>query len=325
MNIERSNNRVLVGDVGGTYLRFAIAKRQGEAIEVSDFERLEGDRFDSFYDALSFYIDAKGLEVVDEDAAFALAGPVHQGQVRLTNRDWVVSEDKMKALFRFNSVRLVNDFNALATAVPMYLPSRLTEIRKGKILSKAPVVVAGPGTGFGVATLIPNQNSTWRVLAGEGGHMAYAPQTKIEYELASRLRSKVGVVSNELVCSGYHLDTVHRALCEVLSVDYEPATAPQILMAATSGDAFFATLCSLRARAVLGAVADLVYANGALGGVVLAGGVAIKLERFFKEPESLASFEQRGTLNDYLEHCPIFLLQDSQAPLVGSAMLAADL
>jgi glucokinase len=310
-------DELLVGDVGGTNVRFAMAHRSAGRFVIDHFEKLEGDDFGSFEDTLESYLATTGLK--PHHACFALAGPVRGGEVLLTNRRWHVSASHVSRRFGIGTVNLVNDFAAMARAVPEYDSATFETIVDGTPLEGAPVLVAGPGTGFGVATLLGSDVSTWHVLNGEGGHVAFAPRNAMELELTRILLERHGYVSNELVASGSGLNAVHEAFCEMHGRAYVETSPQEMRRLADAGDAMFLSLIQLRANTVMSAVGDLVLANGALGGVVLAGGVTDRISDFLKSPEACERFVERGTLCQYLRNCPVSLMRDPEAPLIGAA------
>jgi len=307
---------LLVGDVGGTHVRFALAERRDGAWRIEAFRIFPGSDFTTFEDALRAYLDKTGVRAAR--ACLAIAGPVQHGQGRLTNRGWLVSARALEAGFGIPDVLVVNDFVAMARSVPELGADAFETILPGIPVETAPVIVAGPGTGFGVATLVPAGGS-WSVLSGEGGHARYAPQTDIEHELARLLARDRGYVSNELVASGSGLDEVHAAFCEMFGRAEETLTPAEMRTRADAGDPMYRALIELRALAVMGYAGDLALINGALGGVVLAGGVAERIADFLKTPAAADRFASRGPMSDYLKTCPVRLMHHPSAPLIGAA------
>lgn len=149
--------------------------------------------------------------------------------------------------------------------------------------------------------------------------MAYAPRTEVEHALARLLMRDHGYVSNELVASGSGLDEVHAAFCEIFGRPLVQLTPEEMRERADSGDELFRTLIEVRALAVLGAAGDLVLANGALGGVVLAGGVSERISDFLKTAAARQRFVTRGPMSHYLQDCPVWLMREPAAPLIGAA------
>lgn len=308
---------VLVGDVGGTNVRFALGVRRGGAFSIERFEVLAGKDFTSFEAALAHYLSQSGASA--EAACFALAGPLIQGKVHLTNRKWAVSAGELAERFGFRDVKLINDFHAMARSVPEHPEDSFEVVFEGRPVPDAPRLITGPGTGLGVATLLRDSAGAWVVLSGEGGHVAYAPRTELERELAKILARENGYVSNELVSSGSGLDAVHAAFCEIFGRAVTKLQPADMRVRADAGDVMYHALIEVRALAVMGAAGDLVLANGARGGVVLAGGVSERISDYLKTPAARERFVSRGPMSHYLQDCPVWLMHDPMAPLIGAA------
>ncbi len=307
---------LLVGDVGGTNVRFAEVSGQGSARRLAHFERFANDDYATFDAAVSAYLAKTGIRPAA--ACFAVAGPVRDGAVRLTNRNWQLSQAALERAFGFGRVRIINDFTAMARAVPEFAPNAFDTILEGMPIDGAPMIVTGPGTGLGVATLLRDA-AGWRVLSGEGGHVAYAPRTALEFDIAAILVREAGYVSNELVCSGSGLAAVYAAFCQQFDRAREEISAQDMRQRADAGDEMFRALIEMRANCVMGAAGDLVLANGALGGVVLVGGVSERILDYLRAPGARERFVSRGPMRHYLEACPVSLLRNPEAPLIGAA------
>jgi len=155
--------RVLVGDIGGTNVRFACANLGDRGCaEIDNVTILPGDDFNSFSAALETYLDQLGSERPTK-ALFALAGPVNDGVVQLTHRkDWRVNSRLLATELGFSSVELVNDYAAMARSIPELPDDCFRVLHQGNPTSdRAPILVGGPGTGLGIATLIPTGTSSW--------------------------------------------------------------------------------------------------------------------------------------------------------------------
>lgn len=322
MTDVNTRETVLVGDAGGTNVRFGLAVLSDDRISLTDFKKMPGDDFTCFEDALVKYIDDTGISLRGKRTVFALAGPPQNGVVALTNRDWRVSESDLIQKFGFSAAHLVNDFTAMARGIPELSENDLTEIKPGAAMQGAPIIVAGPGTGLGVATLVPHQDGRYTVIGGEGGFMAFAPQTEIERAVHAILSRDHAYIYNELLCAGIGFTRLLAALHEVYDRPYATLDPQQVLERAQAGDALCQELCRIRARVTLSTAGDLVLANGGRGGAVLAGGVSEHLIDYLTEPEALHRFTNRAKNTAYLETCPIHLLQRADAPLLGAAALA---
>lgn len=316
---------VLVGDIGGTNVRFARA-RLGFAghLEVENISVFQGDDYGSFDAALEQYLEQLGNHRPDE-ALFAFAGPVRDGTVRLTNRSWTVNSRETAQKAGLANVRLVNDYAAMARSIPELGPESFRLLHEGRVPDeRSPILVAGPGTGLGMATLLPEGERGWRVMTGEGGHAAFAPRTDREWELTKRLQATHGYVSKELVLSGSGLNAVHKALCEIDGVPWEITPPAEIMRRAREGDRMSRDICEIRAGATLDALGDAALINGTRGGVVITGGVAERLVDWLQQPAAISRFFDRGPMSHYMKPIPIRLLMDGEAALIGAAALHFD-
>ena len=306
---------VLVGDIGGTNVRFGRA-RLGFAghPEVGDIAVMAGDNFRTFDDALNVYLGQLGNNR-PQQALFAFAGPVRDGVVRLTNRNWTINSRDLAKATGLDRIRLVNDYAAMARSIPELGDESFRVLHKGHVPDeRAPILVAGPGTG----------DRGWRVMTGEGGHAAFAPRSDREWELTKRLKDSHGYVSKELVLSGSGLNAVHKALCELDGLEWSETPPAEIMRRAEAGDGLSRDICEIRAGATLDALGDAALINGTRGGVVITGGVAERLVDWLAQPQALSRFFERGPMSHYMDPIPIRLLMEGEAALIGAAALHFD-
>jgi len=313
---------ILTADIGGTNARFGLAI-SGDHWTIEHFAKFQGDDYATFEAALSAYLEQFGGSR-PERAIFSVAGPVANDKVTLTNRDWSLDGRHLEKHFGFKEAKVVNDFEAMTRSVPELTDADFLSVKPGNPMQGAPILVAGPGTGFGVGYLIPLRSGDWHVLTTEGGHQAYSPQTDRELALLKKLRRKFGFVTLEKVASGSGLDDVHQAICEIHGQNYSQLSPAVIAQKARDGNELCREICEIRAAAVMGAAADMALSGGARGGVVLAGGVSERMIEFFKEDEAMARFLNRGKRTDYLDDIPIRLLTNPMAALIGAAALLKD-
>ena len=314
---------IIVGDVGGTNVRFGQAVRDADGkVHVEKIGTMPGDDFPSFEAALAAYVEQYSGEAV-EGALFALAGPNKQDCIKLTNRDWHVSSAKIAKQLGVPRVKLVNDYAAMARAIPELPDTSFFNLHDG-IQSDGPILVAGPGTGLGVATLMKIGEKRWHVLTGEGGHAAYAPSTPREWALAENLRARFGYVSKELVVAGIGYEHVYRALREIDGLSVSPIGPAELIEMAHAGDDWAEGFCRMRVRALYDALGDAALLNGTTGGVAITGGVALRLKEWLTDKSALSRFFERGPESGYMRDIPIRLLTNSTGALIGAAALYFD-
>lgn len=318
------SNLALIGDVGGTNSRFALVELESQSTKLHEAHSTKNDDHSDFETVLAAYL--KGCAVTPKFALFALAGPVDRdGSVKLVNRDWPrIDPVELRKRFGFEQVWLVNDFAAMARAIPELPKSAFVSVLPGEPNPSAPIIVTGPGTGFGVSTLCPLPSGGWHVITGEGGHASYASRTDFDADLRARMEAEHGYIGTEMIVGGAWLQPVFDAVSDIHGRARETITPLEVISAAEGNDPVASQVLALRARSILNTVGDLVLINGGHGGAVLTGSVAEALLPWFKAPENARYFYERGGHSEFLEDVPVQLLRDSTAPLVGGAALLAE-
>ncbi len=316
------NLLILAGDIGGTNARFGCLEQTAEdGWKVHHFAKVKGADYPTFEAALQNYLES--INVKPSRAAFCAAGPVEDGYINLTNTDWQISASRIKEIHGFEQCNLYNDFSGMTRSIPELADDEFTIIRSGLPHKDEPILVAGPGTGFGVGYLVPTK-SGWHVIASEGGHVAYSPQSSLELELLQILRRERDFISLELISSGKGLPVVHKAVCEIHGQSYEPIAPDLIRESALSGDTVCRDICHIRATATMGAIGDLALTGGTRGGIVLAGGVSERMIDFYMQPNAMNRYLHRGPQSEYVRNIPMRLLKSPLAPLIGSAAALED-
>jgi glucokinase len=315
---ERANNRVLVGDVGGTHARFAVVE-PSDAGPWRILNRLDlAEPFPTFNDALRSYLERAGVTPLPPIAAIAVAGPVATGTARFTNRGWDISEQALREV-GFERALLINDFAALALAVDLLDEKHLHSIGPQlKGFEEGTITILGAGTGFGVSCLA-RYGDRAVPMATEGGHMGFAPGNAEELAALQLMWKQSGRVSIERILSGGGLEHLYRTMEQLAGRAARPLTAGDISAAALRDEAgpraALTMFCS-----IFGAVAgDLALAHGARGGVYIAGGIAEKIEEFLVESPFRRRFEDKGRLTPYVAAIPTQLIVYPDLALLGAA------
>lgn len=313
---------VLAADVGGTNARFALLSRNSEGFwDIDAYEKFKGDDYTTFQDALAAYLNR--IDDKPVSAIFSVAGPVTNQIVTLTNRNWVLDGERLKARFNLDRCIITNDFTAMTRSVAELRESDFIVVKEGERNPAEPILVAGPGTGFGVGYLISHK-SGWAVMSTEGGHQAYSPQSARELELLQILQEEHGYISLERVAAGIGLPDVHKAVCKRLGHAYSPLSPAIIREKAKAGDPVCLEICEIQGNAVMGALGDMALSGGARGGIIMAGGVSERMLDFFTAPKAMERFLNRGHYRNYMEAIEIRLLTHPHAPLIGAAAYFED-
>lgn len=308
----------LVGDIGGTNARFAIARTtDDQSIVISDFEKFNAHQFDCFDDTMNEFVDRIGLR--PSLAVLAVAGPINNGEVKFTNRTWQLNANQIAQSCQLDEVCLMNDFTAMAYSVTRIGDDSYINLKPGQAAENAPILVAGPGTGFGSCLLVPHADGRWQTIAAEGGHSLFVPRNELDHEIIRILSQHTGTISVERICGGAHLVELTSAMAELHGCAAPGLSPQEIIERAEQGDALCRDICQIRADAIVSSLANMALVGGTLGGIVVAGGVARHLLNFLRDEETIGRFASVWPDGNYLQHIPIRLLVNPLAPLVGAA------
>jgi glucokinase len=305
------NETTLLADIGGTNARFTLLDATG----MRPLSATPLDRHSSIEDAITTYLRAERLDGPPRAALLAVAGPVNNNSITLTNRGWTVDGAAVSRTLGIPQVRVLNDFEALAWSLPELAGDDLFPLGGGAGLAGTPLAVLGPGTGLGVGAFLPPD----RVLPGEGGHVSLAAADEREAAVVAVLRRRFGHVSGERVLSGPGLVSLHEALAELDGLPPPEADAVAITSGAAARSAdTLALFC-----AMLGGFAgNVALTYGARGGVFIGGGILPRIPQVLTASSFRQRFEAKGRFRDWLAPVPAWLIMRPDAALMGLAALA---
>lgn len=324
--MPRFDSPRLLADIGGTYARFALELGPGEFTQMVSLRC--ADHAD-FHAAVSAYL--QGLRWQDggpqqiAHAAVAIANPVEGDRVRMTNYHWQFSIDEMRQRLGLDTLVVVNDFTALAMALPRLADVDVRQVGGG--LARRPSVIGllGAGTGLGVSGLIP-AGEGWIALGTEGGHVNFGPRDEREMDILKfawkTLDPSFGHVSYERLISGPGLELIYRALADRQGVTVEPLLAPAITqLALEGGDALCLETLEVFCGLLGTAAANLAVTLGSLGGVYIGGGIVPRLGEYFDRSPFRQRFEDKGRFRDYVSAIPTFVITAENATFKGASAI----
>lgn len=314
----------LLADIGGTNARFALSA--GAGLPLRELGRVPTGAFSSPEAAIRAMLAAHPAEPVTE-AALAVAGPVLGDTVSLSNHPWSWSVAQLRHALGLRRLRVLNDFTALALAVPDLPPAALRAVGGGAPRPGQAVAVLGPGTGLGVSGLVPS-GTGWVPLEGEGGHVTLPATTAREAAVLARLAHRFGHVSAERVLSGPGLGLLYDTLAALDGEAPDPALAGDIAALSDAGirnrNAHAREALDLFC-AWLGTVAgNLALTLGARGGVYLGGGILPRWGDYLMRSPFRARFEAHGRFAPYLAAIPVWLIETPGSPALAGAAQALD-
>lgn len=308
-------SHTLLADIGGSTSRFAYADAGGQPEHIRAFA---SDTVGGIDAAISRYLE--GIDVRLDAAVLAVAGPIAGDEISLTNRTaagWRFRLGDLAQRFGLFPVHALNDFEALAWALPRLGAADVRQIGPpggGEDVK----VVLGPGTGLGVAGLVPTGNG-WQVVPSEGGHSAFGPAAADEVPVFSRLMAECGApISAEMVLSGPGLMRLHRAL----HPDAQRISSEAIVLKAQTGDPVARVTTDLFVRLLGRFAGDVALMFKATGGVYLSGGVAAGLGPLLDPSIFRAAFEAHPPHQRWIASIPTALITCREPGLVGCAAVA---
>lgn len=320
---------ILAGDVGGTKTVLAVLD-PARAMSIAREATLPSQEIESLESAVeAFLLGAPPLKVAA--ACVGVAGPVVDGHCVATNLPWEIHESRLAAAASAPA-RLVNDLEAAAYGVLTLPPEKFLVLQAGTPHPGANLALIAAGTGLGQACLVPDGQG-YRVVPSEGGHADFAPRDELQVDLLRFLRADFGHVSWERVLSGPGLANIYRFMETRV-----PRAAPDWLRrrlqredhGAVVGEVGLSGRDPVCAEAldlfvsVYGAQAgNLALETLALGGVVVGGGIAPKIQAKLSDGHFMTAFRAKGRLDSLLSTVPVRVALDPRAPLWGAAHLAA--
>ena len=326
------NSLALVGDIGGTNARFALTDLCAPQVELTASRSLPNAQFASIQHAIEHYLAEVGAQPVQ--AALAVACPVGKDEIRLTNRAWSFSRRELQQTLGLEQLLMLNDFGAVAWAVPSLDRGHLVTLHGDPTLPMhGPISVLGPGTGLGVALLVGSDAHGWHAVETEGGHVGFSPVGDEERAIAAWLTAQHGRTSNERLLCGKGLSEIDAVLrgASVLPAtrnlmpgdaslpDARLRDPADIVNAALEGHDLAARRTLARFCSVLGSVAgDCALVHGART-VVIAGGIVPRFIPFLRSSQFRERFLAKGRMAALLESVPIHVITHAHPGLLGAA------
>jgi len=317
---------ILAGDIGGTKTNLALYAGGKNSLELLRQNQYATTSYLNMTDMLVAFI---GADKIPDRIALAAAGPVQDGQVKMTNHGMQVSSQAISTHFNV-PVFLINDLEAAAFGLACLDEKDVAVFCRGVQNKSGNIGILAPGTGLGEAGLFSN-GDTWQPFATEGGHSDFAPRTNLDWELYQYLQQQFGHVSWERVLSGPGIGNIFDFLVKVKKKDV-PADVTRQLIA---GDKAAVISSSAANCAVCGETIDLFFrylaqesSNLALklkatGGIFITGGIVPKIRHLVQPEKFAATFRSSGRMSTLLQDIPIDLVLNETTPVLGAGYYGA--
>lgn len=331
--MNASDALILAGDIGGTKTDLAVFS-PASGLQAPLAEATFASReYPSLQALVREFLS--GIEREVDRAGFGVAGPVVGGKAVITNLPWAMDEETLARELGLSSVRLFNDLQAVAAAVPHLSAGDLHPLNPGRAAAGAVAVIA-PGTGLGEAYLVW-EGGRYLAFPSQGGHASFAPADARQAGLLAYLRERFEHVSFERVCSGKGFPNIFAYLKESGAAEEPEWLAERlaaaedptpVIVAAALDDKRPCRLCREALEmfvSILGAEAgNLALKVMATGGVYLGGGIPRRILPALQSGLFLKAFRGKGRMSDLLSDIPIHVILNPKAALLGAAVLAPE-
>jgi glucokinase len=314
--------QALVGDIGGTNSRFGLVEIGSTA--VRDIEALKNDRFGSLEEAAKSYLASRGISSIAA-TAIAIAAPVTGEKLSLTNRDWTFTRTSLRDAVNTKQLHVLNDYEVLALSLPHLKPEDLAQIGGETPGKRGVKIVLGPGTGLGMATLVPLPQGGWIPVPGELGHITLPVVTQEEFDWREAMTRPGILFESEDAITGPGLLRMYQAAAQMAG-EKAPIPSPEgVLKAALAGSDRIARKTLRQFVIWLARLAgDAAMTMQAYGGVYLAGGIAPTMVDFLRQSQFRQVFEEKGRLAHFMRPIPVYVITAAYPALTGCAAALLD-
>ena len=313
--------QIVAIDIGGTHARFALAEVDAGRVthlgEPVTMKTAEHASFQTAWEAFDAMLD----QPIPRAVAIAIAGPVTGDVIKFTNNPWIIRPALINERLNVDAFTLVNDFGAVGHAVAQAEPAHFEHLcgPDEPFASEGTISIIGPGTGLGVAH-IHRHAGGYHVQATEGGHVDFAPLDSIEDAILARLRHRFTRVSTERVVSGPGLIGIYETLAAIEGRAIQQLDDKALWALGMSGEDSLASAAVDRFCLSLGSVAgDIALAQGGFGGVVIAGGLGLRIKDILLRSGFDQRFRAKGRFEKLMAAIPVKLITHPQPGLFGAA------
>ena len=307
-------------DIGGTHARFAIAEVEGgRVVSLGEPVTLKTAEHGSLQLAWEAFGKQLG-KPMPRAGAIAVASPISGDLIKLTNNPWVIRPALIPSKLNLDSHVLINDFGAIGHAAAQVGPEHFEHLcgPDTDFPARGSITICGPGTGLGVAQILRTDHG-YHVIETEGGHMDFAPLDKLEDQILAQLRKRHTRVSVERICAGPGIVAIYEVLAEIEGKSVQRLDDKAVWTMALEGSDSLAAAALDRFCLALGAVAgDLALAHGPKG-VVIAGGLGLRIKDALKQSGFANRFVAKGRFQTLMSTIPVKLITHPQPGLLGAA------
>lgn len=324
---------ILAGDIGGTKTNLALFEFSDNRLLLKEKHQFSSQAFTTF-EALLKAFEALVLMSKVTAVCFGVAGPIVNGDCKVTNLPWTLETKNLQAYFETPNVKLLNDLEATAYGMLYLDHEEFVALNESAETAKGNRAVIAAGTGLGEGMLFYDGNS-YHPIASEGGHCDFAPTNPQQDALLVWLRKRYPEhVSYERILSGDGIYTLYEFLAEtnfapepeaLLNASKDRDLNAMVSYCALEGDD---PLCKEALRLFVEIYAaeagNLALKSMALGGLYIGGGIAPKILPMMQTGDFMKAFQAKGRFETMLSKIPVLVALNQETALLGAANFAND-
>ena len=314
---------VIAGDIGGTNTRLVYAEITKSNTRIVTMQVYKSEEYSRLEQIIDIFLEEQKIETKIDAICLGIAGPVKAGEVAVTNLPWHVSENSLKEKYATKQVALLNDFAAIAYAIPSFDSTDIFTLQQGIEENLQSVAIVGAGTGLGSCHVI-TENNAIKPLASEAGHCSFSAENNLQCELLQWMWQKNTFVSVESLVSGRGIASIYQFLkYKEVAVEntlvaekinqHDPA---RIISEHANEDELCQRTIELFVEIYAATIRNVILHYYPLSSIYIAGGIALKI-RHFMEDRFIESFTKNDAMRDNLESITINLILDENPGLKG--------
>ncbi len=315
---------IIAGDIGGTHTRLVCVEMTNSKTQTIAKQVYKSEEYSGLEQIIDKFLSEN---MIDEDIAaicLGIAGPVKAGEVAVTNLPWHVSENGLKKKYAINQVALLNDFAAIAYAIPSFDSNDILTLQQGVNEASQSVAIVGAGTGLGSCHVII-ENNVIKPLTSEAGHCSFTPENNLQCELLQWMWQKNKFVSVESLVSGRGIFSLYQFLkYKEVAVEnnrvadkFEQHDPARVISEHANEDELCRLAIELFVEIYAAAIRNIILHYYPLSSIYIAGGIALKIRRFMESTKFIESFTNNDAMQDNLKSITINLILDENPGLKG--------
>ena len=317
---------LIVADIGGTNARLAFQKNINS--EICLIENFLCSEFKSLEDIISAY--KKKHNIINEHISIGAAGPCEDDDVLLSNNHIKFNKIQLLKSLNLKSLLVINDFVAQSFVFKnllleedeekykiLFKKLKLKKIKNGTSKKNSTLLVTGPGTGLGVCNLKKIDKNVIPI-PGEGGNAYFSPSNNEQIEILNHLLKYQKYVSVEELVSGRGIENLFNFYQNKNKGKNSKIKASEIADLADKNDRNAISAINQMYKILVVSIINNIFLNGSLAGVIICGGISIKLQKFLNQDVFLNEFKKIDQYFDYLNDIPIYLCENESNGLIGA-------